>query len=71
MVSPGSYKEEQGCCAGPQEWLINGCCEVVKGKVAAWGEGETNENGCCRSPRGPQSSHCELLHLQIHFPDSL
>ena len=49
-VSPGSYKEEQGGCGGPQERLINGCCDVVKGKAAAWDEGETNENGCCGSP---------------------
>lgn len=51
IVSPGSYKEEQDGCGGPQEQLINGCSDVVKGKVAAWSEGETDENGCRRSPK--------------------
>lgn len=38
-VSPGSYKEDQDGCGSPREHLINGCCDVVKGKETAWGEG--------------------------------
>lgn len=32
-------KRSRTVVGAPQEQLINGCCDVVKGKVAAWSQG--------------------------------
>lgn len=58
MVSPGSYKKEQDGCGVPQERLINGCCDVLKGKVAAWGEGRLMKMDAAGPRRFSQSSYC-------------